>query len=324
MPRKRRIVLAGEVHHVMSRGLDGMSLFKNDEDREMFLAIGNRILSRLPCTCYAWSLMDNHFHLLLRPHGDYLSSIMLRLNSSYARYFNKKYNRRGYLFQDRFKSLATQEFRYFRELIRYIHLNPVRAGNVSSLKELAHYPWCGHGALIGTVEPQPIHMVNETLLRFGSNKSNARKTYLRFIQQGLETENMKDIFPHRGVTIGKTNRSENALSSSGETEEQDDRIIGEASFVRSIIERVEKEKIDHVKRMRNRSTLKQLKSMVEKELGLDEDTLFRRGRNSVESEARAKFCFRANFKNGYTLHETGSFLGITSGSVSRAIERERS
>ena len=90
----------------MARGIEGREIFAVDED-------------------YAWVLMSNHYHLLLRSSDEPIGTMMRRLNSRYARYFSKKYNRRGYLFQDRYKSIATQDQNYIEELVRYIHLNPV-------------------------------------------------------------------------------------------------------------------------------------------------------------------------------------------------------
>jgi hypothetical protein len=88
-------------------------------------------------------------HLLLRPRQTPLSTLMQRLMTSYAVYYNRRHRRSGHLFQNRYKSIVCEEYRYFLVLVRYIHLNPMRSGLVESLKELERYPWCGDGVLMG-------------------------------------------------------------------------------------------------------------------------------------------------------------------------------
>lgn len=306
---------------MMSRGLDGTSLFLDDEDRAVFLELCHTNSKKVPFTCYAWCLMDNHFHLLLRPHGDYLSTIMRRLNSNYARYFNKKRSRRGYLFQDRYKSLATQEFWYFKELIRYIHLNPLRAGVVSNLNELAHYPWCGHGAIMGKQQAPPIQSVQEALSRFGKYRSAARKAYVEYMKKGAESSEGEELSGYLSGIKTHGKGSNRDIFTADFMEIGDGRIVGEAEFVRTIMKKYEKERIAHINRMKNRPSLQQIKHDIEKKIGLGEGSLFNRGRSSPLSIARAEFCYRANRENGYTQEEIGRFLGLTSGSVSRAVER---
>ena len=148
MPRKARIDSAGALHHVIIRGIEGRKIFRSDFDRTNFL---NRLSELIPETktdCFAWALMSNHARLLLRTGLVPISVFMSRLLTGYAGWFNKKYRRHGKLFQNRYKSILCQEDVYLKELVRYIHLNPLRAGLVSSLGELDKYPWCGHHVLI--------------------------------------------------------------------------------------------------------------------------------------------------------------------------------
>ena len=139
MPRKARITVPGVVHHIMARGIDGRNIFIDNDDREMFLGLLGTGIHKNGYKCYAWTLMDNHYHLLLRISENPLAKMMRRLNSTYARYYNARYKRKGYLFQDRFKSIASQDQNYIEELVRYIHLNPIRAGICGTMKELEQY-----------------------------------------------------------------------------------------------------------------------------------------------------------------------------------------
>jgi REP element-mobilizing transposase RayT len=120
----------------MARGLDRELIFPDNVDRERMLQLVERHFIKFRCACYAWVLMDNHYHFVVRPLEPNLATAMRRINGAYARYFNKRHDRRGYLFGDRYKSLATQELDYLRELIRYVHLNPLRARIVDSIDSL--------------------------------------------------------------------------------------------------------------------------------------------------------------------------------------------
>ena len=134
MPRKARIDAPGALHHVIVRGIERRKIFRSDYDRKNFL---NRLEKLIPDTqtdCFAWALIPNHVHLLLRTGLIPVSVFMSRLLTGYAVWFNKKYRRHGQLFQNRYKSILCQEDLYLKELVRYIHLNPLRAGQVENIK----------------------------------------------------------------------------------------------------------------------------------------------------------------------------------------------
>ena len=103
--------------HIMARGLDGMTIFRDDADRDFFLSRLSKNLKRTGYTCHAWALMDNHYHLFLRTSEPPMSRLTRPLNGSYCRRFNRKYKRRGYMFQDRFKSVLCQDQEYAKLLI---------------------------------------------------------------------------------------------------------------------------------------------------------------------------------------------------------------
>ncbi len=103
---------------------------------------------RTQTAIYAWALMSNHAHLLLRSGQQGLSSFMRKLLTGYVGYYNQYRHRHGHLFQKRYKSIV-EEDAYFKELVRYIHLNPVRAKMVDSLSALDRCEWSGHGSIMG-------------------------------------------------------------------------------------------------------------------------------------------------------------------------------
>jgi putative transposase len=155
MPRQARLDAPGLFHHVMARGIEDQKIFRDDKDREGFLVrLAESLTLSRGASLYAWALMSNHFHLLLRTDERLLSPIMRRLMTGHAVSYNRRYRRKGHLFQNRFKSIIAEEEPYFLELVRYIHLNPVRVGVVTSVDALAQYPYTGHSVIMGNRESQ--------------------------------------------------------------------------------------------------------------------------------------------------------------------------
>src|SRR5687768_5882952 len=148
MARGARIDFAGAFHHVMARGVARSEIFHDDLDRRTFLAHLGSALSDAGARSYAWALMPNHVHLLLRTGPVPLARPMQRLLTRYAGWFNRRHSRAGHLFQNRYKSILGQEEGYLIALIRYVHLNPVRSGLVAGLGALEDYPWTGHRAIL--------------------------------------------------------------------------------------------------------------------------------------------------------------------------------
>lgn len=152
MPRHARLDIPGTLHHVMIRGIERRNIFRSDKDRNDFI---NRLAFLIPETqtsCYAWAFLPNHAHFLFRSGPFGIAFFMRKLLTGYVVSFNRRYHRSGQLFQNRYKSVICQEEVYFKELIRYIHLNPIRAHIVSTLSELDRFSFCGHSALVGNKE----------------------------------------------------------------------------------------------------------------------------------------------------------------------------
>ena len=145
MPRQARIDAPGALHHVMCRGIERRKIFRDNQDRRDFVERLGRVLMETTTTCLAWVLMPNHFHLLLRTGCTPIAGVMRKLLTGYAVTFNRKYKRRGHLFQNRYKSILCQEEPYLLELVRYIHLNPLRSNIVATWAKLERYEFCGIG-----------------------------------------------------------------------------------------------------------------------------------------------------------------------------------
>ncbi len=126
MPRQSRIDSTGALHHIIVRGIERRKIFEDDEDRYNFLERLGLILDETQTHCYAWALIPNHFHLLVRTGAVPVATVMRRLLTGHAISFNRRHHRNGHLFQNRYKSILCQQEPYFLELVRYIHLNPLR------------------------------------------------------------------------------------------------------------------------------------------------------------------------------------------------------
>jgi putative transposase len=149
MPRSARIDIDGLLQHVMVRGIEKRDIFHCDSDRLDFLGRFSRLLLKTKTDCLAWALLPNHAHMLLRPNHSKLSGLMRCLLTGYVVVFNHRHGRTGHLFQNRYKSIVCEEDSYLLELVRYIHLNPLRAGIVSSMRSLDTFRWSGHSVLMG-------------------------------------------------------------------------------------------------------------------------------------------------------------------------------
>ena len=192
MPRKARIDAPGALHHIIIRGIERKAIFKDDTDRENFVERLGQNISETDTGCYAWVFMTNHVHMLLRTGLAPIATVMRRLLTGYAVYFNHRYKRHGHLFQNRYKSILCQEEYYLHELVRYIHLNPLRAKLVEEMKALDKYPYCGHSAVLGKIK-RDWQQIGYVLGLFGKRKSDAKKAYRLFVEKGVRQGKRPDL-----------------------------------------------------------------------------------------------------------------------------------
>jgi putative transposase len=239
MPRGPRLDVEGALHHVMVRGIERRDIFQTDVDREDLLARLAVIVPACGVAIYAWSLMPNHFHLLLRSGSTGLSTFMRRLQTGYAVAFNRRHRRVGHLFQNRFKSVLVEEEPCFLELVRYLHLNSLRAGVVKSLRELDSYPWSGHAVLLGKREAS-WQNADEVLERFGKEYKRARHAYRQFVSDGM-TQGRRPELSGGGLirSIGGRQKLE-AFQRGRERWLSDERVLGSGDFVKQVTEESER------------------------------------------------------------------------------------
>ncbi len=175
MARAGRLDAPGAVHHVMLRGIERRRIFRSDEDRLDFLSRLDRLLPEEGWRCFVWVLMLNHVHLVIQSAQGGLSRLMARLNTGYARGFNRRHRRSGYLFQNRFKSRIVCDDADLIGLVAYVLRNPLEARLVRSARELEEYPWCGLGTLMGRRPARPFEAPSACLSLFARDLQSARE-----------------------------------------------------------------------------------------------------------------------------------------------------
>lgn len=189
----------------MTRGLEGRAIFFDDVDRLDLLDRLCEILPEAGMHCFGWALMTNHLHLVLQTGDEPLSRVMRRLDTGYAQAFNLRHDRRGYLFQDRFKSRLIEGDDDLVGVVRYVHLNPLRAGLVGTLDDLAGYRWCGHGALAGARSPLPFESVSATWALFAHDVEESKRRLRTWMEEGLdERDRGESMFEGIGSDAFKT------------------------------------------------------------------------------------------------------------------------
>lgn len=240
MPRGPRLDAPEVLHHVMARGLDRQLLFRDDRDRDDFVARLGELAEMDAIRVYAWALLPNHFHLLVRTGKRPLARAMRSLLTGYAGVFNRRHRRRGHLFQNRYKSITVDEESYLLELVRYLHLNPLRAGVVRSMHDLDRYPYSGHVALVGTRE---FHWqaTGEILGRFGAKGANARRKYRAFMAEGRGHGRRPELMGGGLVRSAGGWAAVRKLRHGREGYASDERILGGTDFVLSVLKELEKQ-----------------------------------------------------------------------------------
>jgi len=179
MSRPLRVEYAGAFYHVINRGNGGDVIFKSIRDRNRFLSYLGKASERFSIRIHAYCLMSNHYHLLVETPEPNLSRAVQWINVSYAAYFNRKRDRHGHLFQGRFKAILVQADEYLKQLSRYIHLNPVRAGLVGKPRD---YTWSSYPAFAGKIKKPDWLEADWLLSQFGTKRKEAEKNYRRFVE----------------------------------------------------------------------------------------------------------------------------------------------
>ena len=320
MPRQARLDTPSALHHIMVRGINKSDIFKDDQDKTLFLERLSQNVIEGKCSIYAWVLMDNHVHLLFKSGQQGISAVMRKLLTWYAQYFNRRHGRTGHLFENRYKSILCDEDKYLLALVRYIHLNPIRAEMVTTLKELDRYRWSGHSVLMGNAKHEWMD-TGYILSQFGARKGAARKAYHRFVGEGMALGRVPEL------TGGGLIRSRGGWSQvvsarrRGQVEESDERILGSGDFVNAILKETEEKAR---RQLKVRRTDKTLTKIIEEECQKGRtsgDELRGGSRRRKVTTVRARIAKRGVEELGLSMAEIARHVGVTTSSIVKAVAR---
>ncbi|KPA17225.1 transposase, partial [Candidatus Magnetomorum sp. HK-1] len=309
----------GTLHHVMVRGIERQSIVTDDDDRENFVTRMGELAMDTGTSIYAWALMDNHAHILLKS-GEYgLPAYMRRLLSGYASSFNRRHKRHGHLFQNRYKSIICEEDPYFKELVRYIHLNPLRAKVAGNLSKLDYYKWCGHSVIMDHRRKR--WQDREYVLKnFGAKKVEAKKAYRNYVKKGIKIGKREDLtggglIRSMGWSVVK------AMRKAGENENSDERILGSGKFVSEIIRQAD-EKLKYQVNLNDvdKEIMKEIKKCCRKE-GVTVKFLQSGSRRQPLPKLRKALAEKLVNDYCVSLAETARRLGVSTSGVSQMLRR---
>ena len=322
MPRKLRIDAPGALHHIIARGIERSLIFENNADRHNFLARLGDILKETGTACYAWALIPNHFHILLRTGAPPISTIMRRLLTGYALWYNRRHQRHGHLFQNRYKSILCQEDSYLLELVRYIHLNPLRAGLVQDIKQLERYPYCGHSVLMAK-RKNDWQDTDKVLGMFGDKAGPARRTYRAFVEKGIPHGKRPDLTGGGLVRSAGGWAAVKALKKAKIFQKSDERILGDGDFVERVLANAN-EAMERKYDLASRGfTLDKVAVRVAEVLGMKPEDVWAAGRYRHIVEARSLLCYWAVRELGITMSSLARKLNISVPAVSKSAIRGR-
>ena len=320
MPRQSRIDAPGALHHIMARGIEGRRIFKNNRDRNDFLSRLGKILKETGTQCYAWVLLGNHFHLLLRTGLRSIATVMRRLLTGYAVSFNRRHDRCGHLFQNRYKSILCQEDTYLLELVRYIHLNPIRANIVKDINELDVYPFCGHHVIMGKAE-NDWHDTEWVLKLFDDRLVVARREYRAFVNRGVSQGRRDDLTGGGLIRSSGGWAAVKAMRESGAFEKSDERILGDGAFVEAVLSAAHEKMEQRYALSAEGYDLKKIAKRVSDLMEIEPSEIWARGKQRKRVNARSLLCYWAAREVGISMAELSRALNLSLTGVSVSVRR---
>ena len=304
----------------MARGLERRAIFRDDRDRQDLVGRLAALAEAGALTVYAWALLPNHFHLLVRTGRLPLARAMRSLLTGYAGAFNRRHHRAGHLFQNRYKSVVVEEEPYFLELVRYLHLNPLRAGVLRDLAELGRYRWSGHAVLLGR-RAAPWQDTRAVLARFPGGRGRPRDRYRAFVAEGIPQGRRKDLQGGGLLRSAGGWAGVRELRRGREAYMADERILGQTAFVEQL--RTEAETALAAQARSRRITLDMLLDRVCAPLGLSPETLAGGARTPALSRAREGIAYLWTTVLGRPGRPLAATLGVRPQSIYAAATRGR-
>jgi REP element-mobilizing transposase RayT len=282
----------------MIRGIEGRSIFLSDRDRTDFLKRLDALVPELGFRCFGWALMPNHVHLAIKSGEIRISRLMARLNTGYARAFNLRHQRQGYLFQNRFRSRIIKSETDLLSVIVYICRNPLNAGIVSSVGELSNWPWSGFSALTGSRNIRPFEAVSTTLAMFGNEPVSALGRLSQLVSRD-ETQILE---------VPATDPSSASCRTSSPNEPVLDSLVDNSALVKSGLET-------------SAARLQQIIESVCQQFDVDPSDFHSRRRTDSISNARAVIAYEAVMRHKIPGWQVAKALRVSPSAISHALAR---
>lgn len=320
MPRQARLDTPGTLHHVIVRGIEKRKIVGDDKDRENFVTRMGDLASDTGTRIFAWALLTNHTHILLSSGQIGLPGFMRRLLTGYAVSYNLHHSRHGHLFQNRYKSIVCEEDAYFKELVRYIHLNPVRAGLVKDMPGLDRYPWCGHAFVMRYLK-NDWQDWNYVLSWFGRRFGEAQRAYRRYVEEGLDQGKRPELVGG-GLIRSMGGWSEVvSMRRLSLRERSDERILGSGDFISEVIRDAEASMRQQFSGLERAEIIDRHINERCREGGVNVKELRSGSRRPEVSRIRREMARDLLEKYGVPLAEIARKLGVTTSAISKALRR---
>lgn len=321
MPRQARLDAPGTLHHVIVRGIEQGKIVADRQDRAAFVSRMGEVAAATQTSIYAWALLPNHAHLLLRSGPQGLPKFMRRLLTGYAIGYNRRHRRAGHLFQNRYKSIVCEEDTYFRELVRYIHLNPVRAKLVTDLAPLDRYPWCGHAALVGRAD----HVWQDrkyVLAWFGRDERTAIPTYRKYVKEGL-SQGRRPKLVGGGLVRSLGGWAEvRAMRRRTERTLTDERILGSGDFVEQMMQAADDRlKDEHLREQRLREAATVIRKICQRE-NINPEELRAGSQRKRVSKVRGEIAVELVTRLALSLADVARQVGVSTSGISKVLRRK--
>ena len=320
MPRKARVDAPCALHHIIARGIERREIFKDDFDRNNFLERLGKIIFETDTRCYAWALIPNHFHLLLKTGRVPMATVMRRLLTGHAGFYNRRYRRHGHLFQNRYKSILCQADVYLKELVRYIHLNPLRAGLVDDMKALDKYPFCGHSTVIGR-KSRTWQDTEGVLELFSDTVSMARRFYRSFVRKGIDQGRREDLIGGGLIRSFGGWSNVKAMRRAKIFEKSDERILGDGDFVEKVLSTCQ-EQLERKYTLKSSGvTTDQIAVTAANLENIETKLIFKPGKERARVRARSLFCYWSAKELGVPMADLSRLLKISFSGTSLSVKR---
>jgi len=304
----------------MVRGIERGNIVHDDKDREDFVFRMARLAKATGTEIYAWALMSNHVHILLKSGESGLSMFMRKLLTGYAIQFNRKYKRSGHLFQNRYKSIVCDEEAYFMKLVSYIHLNPLRAGLVCSMDALASYPWSGHAVIMGKVH-NDWQACGYVLDSFGTERRRSKKAYEQYVQEQRSLGQQPALV---GGGLVRSKGGWSAVMSSRTREEKqffDERILGSGDFVKEVLDQADATVREQIPVRDRAAVIDELIGRRCEDAGITIKALQAGSKTKICSAIRKELAVTFVRQYGLTYADSARKLGISTSAISQILKQ---